>query len=401
MDLNKSVLFLIDDLIGHIIPTFHLAEILKKDGYEVSYLGESHLEEYIEKIGFKYFSYPSKEYDPFFDALSEGRIIDIVSNINCSIIITVSHQILEALVLSKLLQIKVVVYWTFFPNRPVYTDPLINPYTVTAKFLVNNKIVKLSDSTKRYLKMQIGLDIFDGENNNNEDSLIDSFDHFVACSKEFLIDKVPFRDREFYLGSSLYDFKDDMFDSNILSQDFFLKKSKRKKIVYFSLGTMPHKIDKEKAIKYFNLVLKSFIQTDLCKKFDLVVSAGAFAKELETEYVHESIAIYEWVSQSSVLKHASVVISHGGLGTIKECINEMVPLIIIPLGYDQFNNAKRVEFHKLGIALDSNYCTTEIVQNLILELDKNAIFIDNLIKMKSFFVRDSVSILKLLNRVLM
>lgn len=45
------------------------------------------------------------------------------------------------------------------------------------------------------------------------------------------------------------------------------------------------------------------------------------------------------------------MITHGGLGTVKECIHQQVPMIVIPLQYDQPINAARVEHHQLGISL--------------------------------------------------
>jgi UDP:flavonoid glycosyltransferase YjiC (YdhE family) len=52
--------------------------------------------------------------------------------------------------------------------------------------------------------------------------------------------------------------------------------------------------------------------------------------------------------QLELLARASVMITNGGLGTIKECLWLGVPMVVAPCDYDQPSNAARVVFHGLG-----------------------------------------------------
>jgi zeaxanthin glucosyltransferase len=52
-----------------------------------------------------------------------------------------------------------------------------------------------------------------------------------------------------------------------------------------------------------------------------------------------------------VLQRASLMISHGGVTGVKESALMGVPMLLIPIFYDQFGNAARVVYHGLGARL--------------------------------------------------
>jgi UDP:flavonoid glycosyltransferase YjiC (YdhE family) len=43
------------------------------------------------------------------------------------------------------------------------------------------------------------------------------------------------------------------------------------------------------------------------------------------------------------------MVTHGGLGSVKECIAHGVPMVVVPLAVDQHDNAARVEYHGIGM----------------------------------------------------
>ncbi len=61
-----------------------------------------------------------------------------------------------------------------------------------------------------------------------------------------------------------------------------------------------------------------------------------------------NIEVHQVVPQLEVLRHASVFLSHGGLGGIMEALTEQVPLVILPQTVEQESNALRLE--QLGLA---------------------------------------------------
>lgn len=60
---------------------------------------------------------------------------------------------------------------------------------------------------------------------------------------------------------------------------------------------------------------------------------------------------YRSVPQRLLLSRASALITHGGLGSIKEAIIAGVPMVVLPSLYDQPFNAMRVRYHRLGDAV--------------------------------------------------
>ena len=50
-----------------------------------------------------------------------------------------------------------------------------------------------------------------------------------------------------------------------------------------------------------------------------------------------------YVALPTLLPHAAALVHHGGIGTTAEALRAGVPQVIVPLAYDQFDNAARVE----------------------------------------------------------
>ena len=63
-----------------------------------------------------------------------------------------------------------------------------------------------------------------------------------------------------------------------------------------------------------------------------------------------NLTVRQRIPQRSLLQRASVMITHGGCGSIKEAIYAGVPMIVLPMLYDQPFNAMRVRHQGLGEA---------------------------------------------------
>jgi UDP:flavonoid glycosyltransferase YjiC (YdhE family) len=66
------------------------------------------------------------------------------------------------------------------------------------------------------------------------------------------------------------------------------------------------------------------------------------------------VTVTRWVRHADVLPHCSAVITHGGHGTVMKALIAGVPLIVVPLGRDQPDNAGRVVYAGAGIRLRKN-----------------------------------------------
>lgn len=58
------------------------------------------------------------------------------------------------------------------------------------------------------------------------------------------------------------------------------------------------------------------------------------------------------VPQIELLERCALMVGHGGISSVKECILMGVPMLLVPIYYDEPGNAARVVYHGLGLRLD-------------------------------------------------
>jgi len=67
----------------------------------------------------------------------------------------------------------------------------------------------------------------------------------------------------------------------------------------------------------------------------------------------DNVRIVESAPHGKILERASATVTHGGHGSVLKSLSFGVPLVCLPLGRDQFENAARVEWHGAGLKVDS------------------------------------------------
>ena len=64
-----------------------------------------------------------------------------------------------------------------------------------------------------------------------------------------------------------------------------------------------------------------------------------------------NVTVVERAPHREVLRHASAVVTHAGHGTVLKALAAGVPVVAMPLGRDQLDNAARVAHHGAGLRL--------------------------------------------------
>ena len=102
---------------------------------------------------------------------------------------------------------------------------------------------------------------------------------------------------------------------------------------------------------------------------DAVVTVGP-AMEKESLNAPANVTVLHSAPHDTVMKEVDLVITHGGHGTVTRTLLNGLPLLVIPMGRDQGDNAARVVARHAGLALQDTAEPDQIaraVQRLITE----------------------------------
>jgi MGT family glycosyltransferase len=84
--------------------------------------------------------------------------------------------------------------------------------------------------------------------------------------------------------------------------------------------------------------------------YRVIVSMGPQHAELE---LAGNMVGEEFLPQTSILPQVDLVITHGGNNTVTECFHFGRPMVVLPLFWDQYDNAQRVHETGFGVRLDT------------------------------------------------
>lgn len=98
--------------------------------------------------------------------------------------------------------------------------------------------------------------------------------------------------------------------------------------------------------------------------------------------VPSNVELSNWIPQSALVSSAALLITHGGLSSLKESLGCGTPVLVVPFDTDQPGNGARVVFHKVGIVLQQGEVSFEHIEAALQQLlDPASIFSANAKKM--------------------
>jgi MGT family glycosyltransferase len=134
-----------------------------------------------------------------------------------------------------------------------------------------------------------------------------------------------------------------------------------KPLVYCTLGSLlPFKFP-ARAARFFQTFMDAMARRPSLQG---VVTIGHYLKAEEFNCPANVLVVPE-APQVEVLKKAALMISHAGVTGVKESAYMGVPMLLIPVYYDEFGNAARIVYHGLGARLQLKEVSAPALGRLI------------------------------------
>lgn len=413
---------------GHFNPCFNLARTLQKS-HEVLFGGVQFFYKYITSQGFSYNPLKSvpfglgletwmceqqKRKPVYIHALKarwkdelyikrEQELTKLLDTFEPDVILLDTHQTTDFIVLYPLLKARKIrlalvhamltsVLADNFPpvNSLVFPDDRAG-ITREVKLLTDKKRKRLYQQKVRFLGMSDDVIIQRRLRKNNIPSryisaqqrfyglVLKGLQEFIFLPREFDFKEAKISSDQHYVGFQVdYARSEAGHDTyTAVRTQIVKKKTTGKKVVYCAFGTVPIE-DAQTFLSFINKLIAAL------ETLDVVLLMATSLDVNDVRNVNDDIYILNYVPQLDVLRYADVFITHGGLNSIKEAIDQAVPMLVYPgeSVMDPPGNSTRVVYHELGLRGDMKTDTEENVRTKINQLLTEQKFKNNLEALK-------------------
>ena len=179
--------------------------------------------------------------------------------------------------------------------------------------------------------------------------------NLVTIPRAFQVNGDTFGERYCFVGPSIAPRKETI--------DFPFEQIENQPVIYITQGTVYNERP-----DFFNLCFAAFADTP----WRVVISIGNTIDQKKLHKVPANFLVRAYVPQLDVLKYASVCVYHGSMTTTMEAIAQGTPLLAIPQNIaDEQVNARRVEELGLGVMLDEETLTPEVLRNAVMHISND------------------------------
>lgn len=151
------------------------------------------------------------------------------------------------------------------------------------------------------------------------------------------------------------------------------------------MGSYDFKYAKHRVLFFIQLIKILEKRNDLF----LIISTGFDINPNAFKIRTKNILLYREFPQIEILKNADLMITHGGMQSVTECIMLEVPMLVYPLNpyLDQNGNSARVVYHKIGLRGKLKKDKAKMIEIKIDEMLTNiAYFLNNIRKLREKIV---------------
>jgi hypothetical protein len=137
-------------------------------------------------------------------------------------------------------------------------------------------------------------------------------------------------------------------------------------LVYATLGTIFN------SPRLFRELLEAFAPLPC----DVLVTVGSNVDPPAVEPIPPNATVHRYVPQAEILGEASVVVAHGGSGSTWGALAHGLPMVLVPQGADQFENAEAVTAAGAGLTLLPPEQSTERLRSSLTTLLSETAYAD-------------------------
>ncbi|MBG9767910.1 macrolide family glycosyltransferase [Bacillus vallismortis] len=353
---------------GHINPSIGVMKELKSRGEQITYYAVKEYKEKIDALDVEFREYQDFREDHFGKNATGDEERDVTEMIcvflkGCIEIVThiydevkhesydyviYDHHLLAGKIIANLLKLPRFSLCTTFAMNEEFTKQMMGAYMKGS----------LEDSPHYESYQQLSETL----NTEFQAEIKKPFDVFLAdgdltivfTSREFQPLAEKFGDRYVFVGPSITE--------RAGNKDFPFDQIDNENVLFISMGTI---FNNQK--QFFNQCL------EVCKDFDgkVVLSIGKHMKPSELNDIPENFIVRPYVPQLEILKRASLFVTHGGMNSTSEGLYFETPLVVIPMGGDQFVVANQVEKVGAGKALKKEQLSESLLKETIQEVMNN------------------------------
>jgi zeaxanthin glucosyltransferase len=141
-----------------------------------------------------------------------------------------------------------------------------------------------------------------------------------------------------------------------------------KPLIYASMGTLVNGLN-----NVYGAILEAVSQFP---EMQVVLSVGKNVNPGDLGSIPSNTIVVPIAPQIELLKRAALCITHAGLNTALEALAEGVPIVAIPVGYDQPGVAARIAYHGVGEFVEIGNLTARHLSELIGKVTTNPSYRD-------------------------
>jgi zeaxanthin glucosyltransferase len=391
---------------GHVNPMIALARKMQSSGHEITFIGVPDVGPSVRAAGLNFVSYCDEEFPigsmaadqapvskihgleaslwfmrnlsgPYFKAASAHLPAALVESEIEALVLDMSHRFLELVPLS--LGMPYVQVWNIQPidgsgttppclsSRPYEDNPEARAQNLEDVKLIGSYFQQLRVGAVDYAaRCGLHIDWTDPAATASKLAIV------AQVPKEFDFPGIPWPPQFHYAGP----FFDDTARAPV---PFPWEKLDSRPLVYASLGTLVNGIE-----SIYKIILSA-----LGKRPELqaVLSIGKNIQVAGLGPIPSNVIVVEKAPQIELLKRATLCITHAGLNTTLESLAHGVPMVAIPIGFDQPGVAARIAHHQVGEFIEVDDLTGDRLDGLIQKVLSTPTYHENAQRFKNIIAQ--------------